>query len=104
MLAYFKREGGIQNYPHAKESYADESAIFQKCDIFIPSYSENMIHKGNVEQFNCKMMAEGANGPITPSAGKTLKKMGIFVFPDLLVNGGGHCTSYFEWIKNLDHM
>jgi len=104
LLAYFKREGGIKNYPHAKESFDDERAIYADCDIYIPSYCENQIHKGNVDQFKCKMIAEGANGPITPAAGKALKKMGIYVFPDVLVNAGGHCTSYFEWLKNLDHM
>lgn len=33
-----------------------------------------------------------------------LEKRGIVVSPDLLTNGGGVTCSYFEWIKNLDHV
>ena len=33
-----------------------------------------------------------------------MNKKGIVVFPDLLVNGGGVTCSYFEWLKNIDHV
>jgi len=49
------------------------------------------------------MIAEGCNHPITTMAGELLRKRGVYVFPDLLVNAGGVITAYFEWIKNLSH-
>lgn len=49
------------------------------------------------------MIVEVANGPITPAAGTILKEKNVFVFPDILINAGGFCATYFEWIKNLSH-
>jgi len=50
------------------------------------------------------VILEGANGPTTFRAEEKLEKKGIIVVPDMLANGGGVTCSYFEWLKNLEHI
>lgn len=52
----------------------------------------------------CRAVFEGANGPTTYAGEEILNSMGVVVAPDLLVNGGGVTCSYFEWLKNIDHV
>ncbi len=69
------------------------------CDILIPAALENVITRENVDNINCKIIAELANGPTTPDADQTLFKKGIFVIPDFLCNAGGVTVSYFEMVQ-----
>src|SRR3954470_24621403 len=73
------------------------------CDVLIPAALGGMIHEGNADRIDCKMLVEGANSPTTPVADKILSDKGVYVIPDVMANAGGVVVSYFEWVQNLQH-
>ncbi len=65
---------------------------------------EGQITDENADRIKAKIVVEGANGPTTPEADKTLYEKGVFVVPDILANAGGVTVSYFEWVQNLQNL
>jgi len=96
-------KGSIYGFPGA-ESFTDDTAFYKQCDICIPAAIEKSVNKHNAHKFQCKIMAEAANGPTTLSGEEILLNKKIMILPDILLNAGGVTVSYFEWLKNLDHI
>ncbi|MEY2477337.1 MAG: glutamate dehydrogenase [Actinomycetota bacterium] len=103
-LAEHVREGGeVADYDGDMELVDPDDLVAVECDVFIPAALGGMIHDGNADRMNCRMMVEGANSPTTPRADEALNEKGVFIVPDVLANAGGVVVSYFEWVQNLQH-
>ncbi|XP_003380176.1 glutamate dehydrogenase [Trichinella spiralis] len=83
--------GTIVGFPHADSYQPKEDLFYEQCDILIPAAIE-------------KVVVEAANGPTTPAGDRILQQRNILVIPDLFANAGGVTVSYFEWLKNLNHV
>src|SRR5688572_25045379 len=101
----FRQESGsIMNYPGATNIEDSRELLAYECDILLPAALENVIDKLNAPAIKAKIIAEGANGPVTQEAEEILLQKGVFLLPDLYLNAGGVTVSYFEWLKNLSNV
>ncbi len=72
------------------------------CGVIVPSALENVITAQNAERVDAKLILEVSNGPTTTEADVILRRNGITVAPDVLVNAGGVTVSSFEWIQDRE--
>ena len=100
LLAYTKTHGSLAGYPEA-EPIDNDSLLELACDVLIPCALENQITARNAPRVQAQIIAEGANGPLTPEADEILIDRDIFIIPDVLCNAGGVTVSYFEWVQGL---
>ena len=90
----------VGGFPGAEEIPVDQ-LLTTKCTVLAPSAMERVITLENAPKIECRILAEGANGPTTPEADEILQAKDVFVIPDILCNAGGVTVSYFEWVQDI---
>ncbi len=104
VLKYKEQNKGVSGFPGAKTIKNSADALELECDILIPAALEKQITEHNADKIKARIIAEAANGPVTPAAEDILNKKGVMIIPDIYINAGGVTVSYFEWVKNLSHV
>ena len=99
LLHYKTVVGKVAGFPEA-EAIGAEEMLSLDCEILIPAALENMVHEQNASRVRARIVAEAANGPLTPEADFILGEKGVFTIPDILCNAGGVTVSYFEWVQD----
>jgi glutamate dehydrogenase (NAD(P)+) len=102
LLKHQEEKQTIAGFPEA-ETITNADLFTLPCDILVPAALERQITMDNAQAIQCRILAEGANGPTTPEADVILRQRDIFVIPDVLCNAGGVTVSYFEWVQDLQN-
>jgi glutamate dehydrogenase (NAD(P)+) len=100
VLAHKQETGALEGLRGA-ESITNDELLLLECDVLAPCALEQVITSSNADQVKAKIVAEGANGPVTPAADEILDDRGVLILPDVLANAGGVVVSYFEWVQGL---
>jgi len=103
LMLHKEKTGSVVGFP-ASESITPEQLLSLECDILVPAALENVVHGENAPSIHAKIIAEAANGPLTPEADRILEAKGVFIIPDILCNAGGVTVSYFEWVQDEQHL
>ena len=104
VMAHRRETGSLLDFPGAENLNQRDEGLELDCDILVPAALENAITMDNVSRIQAKIVAEAANGPVTAEASEHLHEHGVMVVPDAFINAGGVTVSYFEWLKNLQHV
>ena len=97
----YKEETGKLEGMRGADAITNEELLHLECDVLAPCALEQVLHEANADGVRARIVAECANGAITPGADDILEEAGILVIPDLLANAGGVVVSYFEWVQGL---
>ncbi len=100
LKAHLDATGTIAGAPNT-QPIDNEELLALDVDLLVLAALEGQITGNNAEDVRARVIAEGANGPVTPDADPILDRKGIVVVPDILCNAGGVIVSYFEWVQNL---
>ena len=102
LLEVADKNHSLEGCPYG-DKISNAEVLELKCDILVPAALEMQITEDNAARLQCRILAEGANGPTTPEADAILQDKGVFLIPDILANAGGVVVSYFEWVQDLQN-
>ncbi len=103
LIRYKREKHTLQGFP-GTDAITNEELLGLQCTILIPAALSEVITEQNAPNLQCRVLAEGANGPTTTGADVILQDRGIFLIPDILANAGGVIVSYFEWVQDLQQL
>ena len=100
-LRHLKEEGGhFADYGGAEQVDRDELLALD-VDVLVPAALEAQISERNAGRVRARVIAEGANAPLTVVADAELNARGVLILPDILASAGGVVVSYFEWVQDM---
>lgn len=99
VMRHKNETGSVTGYKGA-DAISPSDMLALECEALIPAALENEITMENAANIRARIIAEAANGPVTPGADRILFENGVFGIPDILANAGGVTVSYFEWVQD----
>jgi glutamate dehydrogenase (NAD(P)+) len=103
LQAWAVDHGSLAAYPDAHH-VSNAELLELPCDVLALAAREDQVTEENAPRVEARLIAEGANGPISIEADAVLAARAIPVLPDVLTNSGGVTVSYFEWVQDLGRL
>jgi glutamate dehydrogenase (NAD(P)+) len=100
-LRHLKEEGGHFTDYGGAEQIDREQLLTLDVEVLVPAALEAQIGERNADRVRARVIAEGANAPLTTEADEALEARGVLILPDILANAGGVVVSYFEWVQDI---
>jgi glutamate dehydrogenase/leucine dehydrogenase len=98
LAAHAAKTGSVKGFSGG-EDVPLEDVLQADCDVLIPAAGGSAITEKNAGRIRARLIAEGANAPLTPAADEILNAAGVFIIPDILCNAGGVFVSYLEYAQ-----
>jgi glutamate dehydrogenase (NAD(P)+) len=99
-IAHKQESGSLGGLPDT-DPISNDDLLLLDVDVLAPCALEQVINESNADRIKARILVEGANGPVTPTADEILEQKGVLILPDILANAGGVVVSYFEWVQGL---
>jgi glutamate dehydrogenase (NAD(P)+) len=90
--------GGVTGFAGGQDIPRD-AVLETDCDVLVPAAAGSVVTEENAGRIRAKIIAEGANAPLTPPADEILNDRKVFIIPDILCNAGGVFVSYLEYTQ-----
>lgn len=90
------RGNSVLDYPVGQKLDRD-AVVDLECEVWIPAARPDVITEANVDRLRTKLVAQGANIPLTLGAEKILHERGVLCLPDFIANAGGVICGAMEY-------
>jgi glutamate dehydrogenase/leucine dehydrogenase len=98
LIEHVNKTGSVKGFAGGDDTSHD-AVLEADCDILIPAAGGSAITDRNADRIRARIIAEGANAPLTPAADDILNQRKVFIIPDILCNAGGVFVSYLEYAQ-----
>jgi glutamate dehydrogenase (NAD(P)+) len=96
-LIQVKAEGGGVTDLGSGATGDVDAILDADCNIWIPAARPDIVNEENESRLKAKIVAEGANIPVTVEAERRLAQRGVLVVPDFIANAGGVICAAMEY-------
>ena len=95
-LVRTKAKGNSVAEVGAGEARDRDAVLDMECEVWIPAARPDVVTEKNAHLLRAKIVAQGANIPLTPGAEASLADRGVVVLPDFIANAGGVISAAVE--------
>jgi glutamate dehydrogenase (NAD(P)+) len=102
LLEHVRSGRPVPDFPGGERLDGD-ALVDVECEIWIPAARPDVIHEDNVGRLRTRLVAPGANIPMTAGAEQILHERGILYVPDFIANAGGVICAAMEYHGATQH-